>query len=647
MPARLAVVLLFLATAAAEGYDALCEQMIQWSQVAGQRFNTGDKAGAKKASKRVDELFEQATALSSSDPQAYITYATFLSNSHRFRDAVKTWQRARDSLSDEVAKQNPSLRPFVAAQIVRNSYAFYVTKKDKVYAGGQGNMTEAHRLLGKALEVYGAPQVFFDRGTMRVMASETDPSLEAGALEDFQKAQEKALSGWVAGQQQLGVACDRPREMLDDPKPEEGSRIVREWEGGVIRSQPASEEIYGGDVVVYAEDQNLTLDMRFVEEKGSVFVGVLPQGGVLSGDDGVIVSPDACTSEVAGNCACRVHLGSQSHRINLAGNLQLLDVYGQSPTMDGRPKWYEPQTPPRFPPFRGVVPGTPPLPRVPFAATVVQFAGAEFYHWMTEALGRLLLLEELLGEEKEMRVIMPASANQKKGFVAESLDMVGFNVASLPKSRRVEYQASGGPPHPRVAVERLVVPSWKPPRRVTPSPSGEPTASAPASVLRRIRAALAPSPPPTRDVVLWLSRPRTVEMRKVRQDAEVAEVLRGVAERRGLKFERFEKPPALKEAAKLFARAVLVAGVHGGAFANLVFSPPGTKVLEVGFRTPWSHDYVHMSQALGFEHSIVQLRPDHRGMGNSEVEVVDVEFVGRLADELLGGVSARADSNEL
>eukprot|EP01062_Namystynia_karyoxenos_P069776 TRINITY_DN65234_c0_g1_i1.p1 TRINITY_DN65234_c0_g1~~TRINITY_DN65234_c0_g1_i1.p1 ORF type:complete len:737 (+),score=238.72 TRINITY_DN65234_c0_g1_i1:64-2274(+) len=714
---RLAAIAVLLAAAAAQPasqYDSMVDQMVNLAQLAGRQFNSRMRAQAKDTSARVTGLYERAVKLAPDDPQAHITYATFLTNAQRFKESVKVWKKARELLSPEMRAANPALGPHIDGRIVRATYGFYSVRKDKIYAGGQGNLTETLRLQGKQLEAYPAPQVYYDRATVRVMHSETDPDQEALAAADFTAAQRAALAGWAAGQRALGVPCATPGGA------EAASELAGDWRGArgarLLHSQPERDEEYGGAVPLYSAEGNTTLDMRFVEPAGSVFVAELPQGGVLSGDEGVVLSPDtacpaaewsqervarelarfyraqgnpqkaaeapqivahygpdgladalrqryptASASELSfaaewqqeaaarsgdsAGCPCVIYPASHAHRSNLAANVQMLDVFGQGPDERGRPQWYSPQEPPKHPPFRGAVPGTPPLPVVAAAATVVQFAGVQFYHWLAEALGRVLLLRDLLEADPELKVVLPKDSS-RSSFIESSLDMLPFRI---PAARRVHYAAGGGGPnHPRLRAERLVVPTWEAPRRVVPGEHREPTAVPPGSLLRRMREALVPRHPPLaeRRRVLWLARPASVDMRRLAQDAEVVAALTAALAGAGYTVERFEKPPPLKEAAALFAGAALVAGVHGGAFANTLFCAPGTIIVELGFRTPWSHDYAHLSQALGFEHHIVRLRPDPRGMGSAEVELEDPAFVGRLAAELLQGQAGRRAAAE-
>ena len=56
------------------------------------------------------------------------------------------------------------------------------------------------------------------------------------------------------------------------------------------------------------------------------------------------------------------------------------------------------------------------------------------------------------------------------------------------------------------------------------------------------------------------------------------------------------------ETAKLLAECSAVAGLHGAAFSNMVFAPPGLKVVEI-FRAPNRPWYSRLAQASGHHHT--------------------------------------------
>ena len=116
--------------------------------------------------------------------------------------------------------------------------------------------------------------------------------------------------------------------------------------------------------------------------------------------------------------------------------------------------------------------------------------------------------------------------------------------------------------------------------------------------------------------------------------------------------------------AKLFAGASVIVGAHGAALANTIFSPEGnphmystverrsrplftridamltpmnpvlnptgTLVIELGFRSPFTHHYRHASAALGHQHKLVHFEPDERGVGAPQVSASAAALQGAI-----------------
>ena len=99
---------------------------------------------------------------------------------------------------------------------------------------------------------------------------------------------------------------------------------------------------------------------------------------------------------------------------------------------------------------------------------------------------------------------------------------------------------------------------------------------------------------------------RRTTKRWLKQHNEIASLLRRIAEERGLEFYVFSDNPApsLEETMHVFNQAAVIVGPHGAGFSNLVYSKPGTAVLEVLCGPPdtTQYPYPFLSYALGLRH---------------------------------------------
>ncbi len=90
-----------------------------------------------------------------------------------------------------------------------------------------------------------------------------------------------------------------------------------------------------------------------------------------------------------------------------------------------------------------------------------------------------------------------------------------------------------------------------------------------------------------------------------------------------------------RDKVRLFAEAEVVAGPHGSGFINCIFSPLGTKLIELHNPYWWDGSTPHYAQLLGHEYWY--------GFGENASEVFDTRFdrrkLERLLDYALGGPS--------
>lgn len=101
-------------------------------------------------------------------------------------------------------------------------------------------------------------------------------------------------------------------------------------------------------------------------------------------------------------------------------------------------------------------------------------------------------------------------------------------------------------------------------------------------------------------------------------------------------FERFHlEDLSLAEQVELFQDAECITGYHGAGFANAVFSPPGTKVIEIINPAKWDHGYIRFASMIGQEHwhVLVDYRPH---TWEASANIASWEKVLRLATNANG-----------
>jgi capsular polysaccharide biosynthesis protein len=194
----------------------------------------------------------------------------------------------------------------------------------------------------------------------------------------------------------------------------------------------------------------------------------------------------------------------------------------------------------------------PPVYRGQRIAAVVSSQQENYYHWMMEILPRLHMLRAQ-GVEVDAIYIQ-----QAKRFQRETLDLLGLDRAHTINAAQ----------HDLVQARELVVPFHE-------IKAGQ---CHPAWVTQFLRdqflPQIEPKHCPTPAPRLYVARAQG-SWRSVVNEAEVLSLL----EPHGFRVVTLEGLSVLEQAA-LFAQAEVVIAPHGAALANLVFAPPGTRVVE-------------------------------------------------------------------
>ena len=183
--------------------------------------------------------------------------------------------------------------------------------------------------------------------------------------------------------------------------------------------------------------------------------------------------------------------------------------------------------------------------------------GRAYYHWMLEVLPRVHLVQT-----SPHHVDMYALHSCQEAFQVETLTMLGVKpeeVLELTEPTRIHSSRLVVTP-----VLEAVAPRWVCNflRCLFLGPE-------PVAVEKRRR--------------LYISRAGAQRGRAVANEREIEAILGS----RGFETVRLEEL-RVKDQAKLFASAEIVVGPHGAGFTNLVFCPPGAKIVEF-----FNRSYVH------------------------------------------------------
>lgn len=604
-----------------DAYDRKCDEIVMHSSLAGQLFNAGRKEEAIAKLEAAEASFRAAKKLRPTEPQAFVSIATTMLNAQRFDESIQYWQEAAKLLPKGRAQDWATSRATWA------QYGKVSTERDRIYAHGQGNVTQALELMQRQLDIYPAfPTLHHDKATALVMLSALREKSVGEALLEFSEAQESTFRAWRAGLRATGASkCCA-----------ECGGVVLDWpghfsagHGGALTavdwvSHPADGQPYGGHFL-----DGRAFIARFEGKAGSSSVAV-------AGGDGIIVD----------ELGCWLFLSSSSRWAQGPRNLQMLELWS------GPPSPQDADPPLAFHDHgRGQFPNGGRTMKVRTerkVASVVQFAAASFFHFVSEVLGRLLILRRGgILDDTEVMVVLPKvagmgskaaakGATERKGFAGEALDMLAGDIIA---ANRAIWLRTDGPPDVRLRMQTLFFADWLPPAE--PGSDGSHCA-APRSVLQLTRSALLEAVDGTglgqskdsRNLLIFISRAGQSMRGTLKNEAGLEAGLRSLAKstRPSLEFVRFaSEPRSLHEQVSLFRRARVVIGVHGGALTNLMFATAGTKVFEVGFESPFAGHYRHVAAAMDLVLTLLPLSADARGMGADRVELAGDGVTGALA----------------
>ncbi len=235
------------------------------------------------------------------------------------------------------------------------------------------------------------------------------------------------------------------------------------------------------------------------------------------------------------------------------------------------------------------------------AVTLASAAGANYYHWLFDSLPRLCLLQLANFDWPSVDAFLVNEPRCR--FVEQSLGLLG-----IPASRVVHCSKRWV-----LSADRLLVPPMPTPQEAQVAPW----------VCDFLRQAFIPPDSGKASLRLYLSRRKSRRRRLANEDAVESLVVEF-----GFQIIRPEEL-SFADQVRLFSQAAVVCAPHGAGFANLVFAPPGTRVLELFHPQHQAANYEAVSRIGNLEH--------HRLVGEAPYEP------GRDLDEHLGPYTISLD----
>jgi capsular polysaccharide biosynthesis protein len=203
------------------------------------------------------------------------------------------------------------------------------------------------------------------------------------------------------------------------------------------------------------------------------------------------------------------------------------------------------------------------------SALLAAASGANYYHWLFESLPRLWLLEQA---GVDLNSIDHFLLNEEQSpFHGQTLERLGVAPGKLMPARKDRV----------LRCEHLVVPSLPADPMVYPGWS-----------LAFLRERLLPVSGPVNMERIFISRRHAVR-RKLLNESEIEDRLRSA----GFKTIALEQH-SFAEQIGLFVSAKVIVAPHGAGLSNLVFSLPGTKVVELVAPTFINHCYQKLASAM-------------------------------------------------
>ncbi|KAA2244710.1 glycosyltransferase family 61 protein [Chitinophaga agrisoli] len=191
---------------------------------------------------------------------------------------------------------------------------------------------------------------------------------------------------------------------------------------------------------------------------------------------------------------------------------------------------------------------------------------AEYFHWMTDALTRLMAAR-LQGYNYP--VVLPAHFRERP-YITASLEMLGYSAVYLERKRPLKAAS-------------LVVPDHT-----------APTGNYNPALLGELRRLFAPATTVQPYRKVYVSRQRANRRRVLNEDT-----LLPVLQQAGFEIHCFEDY-SLQEQRAIMQETKVLAGLHGAGLTNMLFMPAGGQVLEIrNMGDTHNNCFFSMAGALG------------------------------------------------
>ena len=226
------------------------------------------------------------------------------------------------------------------------------------------------------------------------------------------------------------------------------------------------------------------------------------------------------------------------------------------------------------------------------AAVVAAASGSNYYHWLFDSLPRLHLLRTAGCEWSEIETFL--LNGPLRTFDVDSLALLGIPIERITRCSKRQV----------TTVDELIVP---------PMPTTDQGQVAPWMCEFLRSSFLARTEPSASGTRLYLSR-RNSPKRRLANEAQIESLFC----ERGFKS-IFLENLSFQEQVQTFAGATFVAGPHGAGFANLVFTRPNTRVIELFHPGHQQYLYKELAAKLGLNYQcIVGTAPDEQSPSMSE-----------------------------
>jgi hypothetical protein len=210
-------------------------------------------------------------------------------------------------------------------------------------------------------------------------------------------------------------------------------------------------------------------------------------------------------------------------------------------------------------------------------AVITQEGYSNYYHWMTEVLPKLAMLEEKKIQYDWLCVPI------WEPFMSQTLVLLGIDLQKIIEPLKMTY----------IEADELIVPS-------APSLS----CYTPAWIADYLKSKFIPlatqkAPESHFNNKVFISRRRASCRRIINEDD-----LFKMFEEQG--FTRYDlEELSFLEQILLFQNADIIVAAHGAGLVNLLFSKPGTQVIEI-FQKREDDTYWYLSQVIGLHHTCVK-----------------------------------------